>query len=127
MGLVCPKCSRSNMKIMSQIELPPDSRSDEVSLQIIKCTKCDFEGLAVYEESRRGSLEDESIHHRGYKVSKTLLREIKEKISNCPSPKNSNCKCMVHFELKKKDNLERTVIINELNDFESFEILCRSS
>jgi hypothetical protein len=126
MGLVCPKCSETNMKIVSQIQLPPDSRSDEVSVQILKCKKCNFKGLAVYEESRRGPLDDESIHHRVFNVSETLLREIKEKISLCPTPKKINCKCMTHFELKKKDNLGRTILINDLNDFESFEICFRT-
>jgi hypothetical protein len=125
MGLICPKCSDTNMKITSQIQLPPDSRSDEVSVQILKCKKCNFEGLAVYEESRRGSLNDESIHHRGYKVSKTLLKEAKEKITHCPTPKNSKCKCSTYIQLKKKNNLGRTMFINDLNHFESFEILFR--
>ena len=63
MAFVCPECHTSeSLRITRSLELPPDSRSDEITLQIIRCSSCRFAGVAVYEESRRGRLDDETRH-----------------------------------------------------------------
>ena len=95
------------LNITQSLELPADSRSDEITLQVVKCTRCGFETIAVYEESRRGSFGDESVDHRGYYVSESGLRKVKKKISQCPSPRNGRCKCHVHKQLGSKDKSGR--------------------
>lgn len=96
MTFICPTCSKDSLMIDSSIELPPDSRSDEISVQIVRCFECGFVGLAIYEESRRGSLDSETFHHQGYYVVDTLLNSIRETIESCPNPKKSRCKCYAH-------------------------------
>jgi len=73
MEFVCPKCLGASMKITSSIELPPDSRSDEITVQTLKCSKCGFAGLGIYEESRRRRLDSESFHHHGYHMDDSAL------------------------------------------------------
>jgi hypothetical protein len=91
------------MRITKKIELPPDSRSDEIMLQIVKCGRCRFEAIAVYEECRRGGFGYESVDHRGYYVSAADLKTVKIKISQCPNPSNGRCRCRVHKQLGSKD------------------------
>ena len=99
MVFICPSCLAASMEITSSIELPHDSRSDEISVQILKCLKCGFAGLGIYEESRRGRLNSESFQHRGYYVDDSVLDSIENMIKKCSKPKNSNCKCKIHRSL----------------------------
>jgi hypothetical protein len=69
------------MKISSKIKLPPDNRSDEIAVQILTCSKCNFQGIAVYEESRRGSFDYDSFSHQGYFVASDLLNDVKDVIN----------------------------------------------
>lgn len=104
MSFLCPECSTSrSLKITSKLELPSDRRSDEIALQIVKCSHCGFAGIAVYEESRRGSLDSESFDHTGYHVSVEDLKTLKRAIKQCPTPTNPRCKCPVHRTLGRKD------------------------
>jgi hypothetical protein len=96
MGLICPACSLDSLTITSKIELPPNERSDEVTLQLIECKKCGFQGVAVYEESRRGKIDSDTFSHRGYTVSSELLNKIKEMINHCPDQNNARCRCKTH-------------------------------
>ncbi len=106
MSFQCPECSSpGSLTITSKIELPQDSRSDEITLQVIQCGTCGFAGLAVYEESRRGSLDSDSFQHFGYHVDAADLQAVKEKIKRCPKPGNPRCQCSAHLELGKRDTL----------------------
>jgi hypothetical protein len=108
MGFLCPVCDRAgSLQITLRLELPPDSRSDEITLQIVRCPRCNFEGLAIYEESRRGGLGDESIDHRGYFVSQVDLKALKKQMRQCPKPGNSRCDCAAHQELGRTDKSGR--------------------
>jgi hypothetical protein len=103
MPLKCPSCSSSgSLHITSSIELPYDSRSDEITLQVLRCSRCGFEGIAVYEESRRGGFDDESFSHTAYRVPDADLRRLERIISSCPRPKNPRCKCSAHRRLGRK-------------------------
>jgi hypothetical protein len=102
MGFLCPDCNRDAINIVSSLELPADSRSDEITLQIITCEHCAFEGIAVYEESRRGALDSESYDHRGYHVPTDALRTLKRAIRQCPANKNRRCACKTHQTLGAK-------------------------
>ena len=105
MPFLCPECSapQRSLNIQSRIELPADSRSDEIALQIVVCSRCGFSGIAVYEESRRGALDDESFTHVGYRVSDEDVRKLRRMIRQCPEPRNRRCRCAVHRTLGRKD------------------------
>lgn len=99
MKFICPRCRGVSMKITSSIELPPDARSDEINLQILKCLKCGFDGIGVYEETRRGKLDSELVHHRGYYVDDSVLASLEKMIKQCPKPKKTSCLCKIHHFL----------------------------
>lgn len=103
MPFLCPECNHPQLNITNKIELGPDSRSDEIMLQIIKCFQCGFYGIAVYEESRRGSLNNESYSHFGFRVSPADLQALRELIKHCPEPDNRRCECFAHHTLNVKD------------------------
>ncbi|MDF1551370.1 MAG: hypothetical protein P1P88_26345 [Bacteroidales bacterium] len=75
-NFICPECKAKNLKITHSLVLGPDYQNDERLLQIIKCTKCGFEGIAIYEESKHGSLDNETWSHVGYKASKETLQQV---------------------------------------------------
>lgn len=108
MGFKCPECAAlQGLQIKASIELPPDSRSDEITLQIVECSRCDFEGIAVYEESRRGGLDSESFSHVGYRVTPQTVQELKRIILRCPQPRNPSCECFAHSRLGVKNDAGR--------------------
>jgi hypothetical protein len=113
------------LNIILRIELPPDNRSDEISVQILYCSNCEFKGLGIYEESRRGSMLRESINHRGIYLPKDLLETIHGKIQCCPEPHNPHCLCDSHNYFKIVDNY-RWNWLNTLNQCGVFEISLRS-
>lgn len=104
MSFRCPECSsHRSLKITLRIELPSDSRSDEIAVQIINCSQCNFAAIAVYEESRRGTMGTESYDHRGYRVSAADLQAVRQMIEQCPRPRDKRCRCATHRRLGKKD------------------------
>jgi hypothetical protein len=104
MAFFCPQCGRrGSLAISQRIELPPDSRSDEITVQVILCSDCQFSGLAVYEESRRGSFESDSWLHTGYFVAEKDLQTVRLAIQDCPDPDNARCNCSVHRSLGRVD------------------------
>lgn len=103
MSLICPACTSRTLEIESFLELPPDSRSDEITVQIIGCQRCGFAGVAVYEESRRGGLGQESVDHAGYQVDEDDLAALREKLASCPAPADPHCTCVVHREVGRQD------------------------
>ncbi len=108
MAFRCPACQGPrSLQIVSSLELPPDSRSDEITLQLIECSRCDFIGVAVYEESRRGALDDDSFDHVGYPVAPALWNRLWEMIERCPDPRNPRCTCPTHRLLGAQNALGR--------------------
>jgi len=121
---VCPKCSHhGSLKIVLSIELPPDSRSDEITLQIVECSDCRFAGIAVYEESRRGPLDSESFDHTGYYASRDKLRDLGKAIRSCPEPRNPRCQCPAHQTLGKTDASGRWNALRDLETAETFPLV----
>jgi hypothetical protein len=102
----CPEC-QGTLRITATMELPPDSRSDEIALQIVRCRDCGFAGVAVYEESRRGTLGSESVDHRGFRIGAADLSALRRQIRNCPQPGNPRCGCVAHQALGRKDSSGR--------------------
>ena len=107
MSLLCPKCTKRTLEIEAFLELPADSRSDEIAVQIIGCSNCNFAGLAVYEESRRGGLDREVVDHAGYLVDGDDLRRLREALAACPTPADPRCSCAAHRELGRQDSAGR--------------------
>lgn len=122
MKFVCPRCSGVSMKISLSIELPPDSHSDEIAVQILKCLKCGFAGLGVYEESRRGRLDSESVGHRGYYVDDVTLASIEKMIIECPTPKKFGCHREVHRLLGRTNEVGRLDLLKEISNKERFKL-----
>ncbi|MBC8503589.1 MAG: hypothetical protein ISR58_18365 [Anaerolineales bacterium] len=110
MSFTCPQCRSSNtLAIKNSIELPPDSRSDEIALQLVACSKgdCGFRGVAIYEESRRGALDSDHWDHTGYQVSNEDFETLKETLSQCPRATLPDCPCESHLELGAQSNSGR--------------------
>ena len=107
MFFVCPECSKITLKILSIIELPADNRSDEIRVQIIECMHCPFTGVAIYEESRRGSLDSDSWEHSGYSMESAYHQNLKNLIRDCPSPEYSGCDCATHQLLRETNQWGR--------------------
>jgi len=123
MPFLCPECSRhGSLRIALKIELPPDSRSDEITLQTVRCADCGFAGIAVYEESRRGALDTESFQHIGYQVAKSELRDLRKAIRSCPEPANGRCPCAAHQMLSKTDSSGRWSALDDLETTGTFAL-----
>ena len=92
----CPACSTRSLLILSALEVKPDSRWDEITLQTLGCTQCGFTGVAVYQESRRGALDAEIVHHDGYSVDLADRQRLERAIRHCPTPSDTRCTCFAH-------------------------------
>ncbi|HVG45555.1 MAG TPA: hypothetical protein VM890_12530 [Longimicrobium sp.] len=108
MPFACPECgSPGSLRITSSIELPPDSRSDEIALQLVACARCGFRAAAVYEESRRGGLDSEAVDHVGYRMTGEALDSLAARIGACPETRNRGCGCESHRRLGRTDDSGR--------------------
>jgi Zn ribbon nucleic-acid-binding protein len=103
MPFSCPACGAASLEITDAIELPGDSTWDEIALQLVACTRCGFQGAAVYQESRRGSLASEAVDHTGYRLPGETLEWLRELIAACPDPRNAACRCEAHVRLSQTD------------------------
>lgn len=115
MPFLCPACeAHKALRITASLELPPDSRSDEITLQIVECARCDFAGVAVYQESRRGALDSESVDHAGVRVGKEDLKALRKAIRQCPEPRNPRCTCETHRTLGHKNEYGRWDALDDI-------------
>lgn len=104
----CPNCySKGSLRIVQAITLPPDSRSDDILVQMVVCDACNFQGGAIYEESRRGAIDAESWVHTGYRINHLQLSVLKALMDGCNDPTNPRCRCQVHSLLGNKDRYGR--------------------
>jgi hypothetical protein len=87
---------------MAVLQFAADSRSDEINLQLLRCMRCGFRGVAVYEESRRGELGGERWEHTGYRMGGDELAVLAEAIRACPEPRNPQCRCPTHIILGRR-------------------------
>ena len=122
MTFICPRCCGISLKINSSIELPPENRSDEITVQTFRCSECGFAGLGIYEETRRGRLNSELVHHRCYYLEDSTLVSIEKMIRRCPKPKKSNCKCKSHLSFHKVDKYGRWNWFEKIPHKESFKL-----
>jgi len=104
MAFRCPQCySPASLEIECSIELPPDRQSDEISVQVIACSACGYQGLAVYSEGRGSVPESERWQHIGYWVSPDAVASVRAAIRACPDPHNRTCACASHTDLGSQD------------------------
>lgn len=124
MPFACPSSNRLNsLRVLLALELPPDSRSDEITLQVVECEACGFAAPAVYEESRRGAIDREQVHHNGYWVERALVDALAAALRACPQPWHSNCLCATHQALGRRDRNDRWIGIPEMVHSEAFEMV----
>ncbi len=101
MSLICPGCKKNTLKVVDSIEFLPDGFHDEISLQVIRCGECEFQGLSVYRESRRGAWDSESWINDGYIVNETDFQTVANAVRGCPDPSNRHCQCSTHLWLEQ--------------------------
>lgn len=100
----CPQClTLDSLDIRLSIELPPDRQTDEISLQVVECSTCNFRGLATYIEQRGSFPGAESWKHIGYWVSPDAVESVSAAIRSCPNTHNPKCECLAHTALGQKD------------------------
>ena len=110
------------MEIVQSLELPPDSRSDEITLQLLECRQCGFRGLAVYEESRRGPFDSESWEHAGWHVPPAQWEWISGLMLACPHPENPRCGCHTHKKLGLVDYNGRWCGLDQIEYTDEFAL-----
>jgi len=103
MPLVCPTCKAPALDVPLFLEFPPDGGSDEVTLQTVSCERCGFAGVGLYEESRRGPLGRESVHHVGWHLTRAEMEKLSALMRTCSDPGNLRCQCTAHLVLGKRD------------------------
>jgi hypothetical protein len=124
MSFQCPQCEQHFvLHVTDRIELPPDSRSDEISLQIVKCQTCGFSALAVFEESRRGALFPGTVNHTGYHVADAVLQQVSALLRACPDPRNPQCNCDSHRTLRIQNASGRWAWLDQVKLGEPFELV----
>ena len=123
--IICPTCSSDSLNIVSSIELPSDSRSDEISVQLTECSRCGFTGLAIYEESRRGALNKESVTHRGYFVNPAHRAAIQQIINQCPDHRNPRCQCQAHRTLGRVNTRGRWIGLDGMLGVRTYDIILK--
>ena len=106
-GYVCPECGAGELKIAAALELPADSMSDEITVQVAACGSCGVRAAAVYEESRRGRLDSDCWIHAGYLIPADRAAELLALIQSCPRPANASCTCPAHAALGTTDETGR--------------------
>jgi len=105
MAFICPNCNiPDGLKITFSMELPSDSRSDEIAVQLVECDRCRFQGAAIYTESRRGRPDSESVEHTGYRVGQRGLKSLGDTLKKCPRPDRARCRCPSHRALNWRND-----------------------
>jgi len=123
MSFKCPQCSTNKtLRIVTSIELASDARSDEITLQIVYCSSCKFEALAVYEESRRYSLSCDAVDHYCYPAALNTIQATRALIHHCPDPKDAGCQCASHVELNQRDSSGRWITPGFENGMERYRL-----
>ena len=102
MEFKCPACEKNSLQGEMGMELPPSGDSDEVGVATVKCENCGFRGIAVYEESRRGSLAGLTRSFL-YELSEKDLQFIESGIRVCPDRGNKRCQCETHLAWARLD------------------------
>ena len=106
-GYRCPECGAAELRVIASLEVGADSRSDEITVQVAECGACGLLAAAVYEESRRGSLDSEAWDHDGYRMPADRAAELLRLVQSCPRPRDASCTCPAHTALGVTDETGR--------------------
>jgi len=90
-GFCCPECGEASLAITKAIELHPDARWNEITLQLLWCRGCDFEGVGVYKENNWGA--SEVVERHGYRTPISTRVRLSELIEQCPKRSDRRCEC----------------------------------
>lgn len=90
-GFRCPECGEADLKITKAIELRPDARWSEITLQLVSCQSCNFEAIGVYKENNWGA--SEIVDHNGYRAPPSTRTRVSALIDACPQRSVRNCDC----------------------------------
>ncbi|MEM7010112.1 MAG: hypothetical protein AAF585_01410 [Verrucomicrobiota bacterium] len=101
MAFCCPECNQPSLEITQRIELRADAKWDEIAVQLLRCSACDFEAIATYQENRWGATE--IVHHFGFRTSPKLRQQLRDLIDSCKTPDDKNCECASCRELNLTD------------------------
>lgn len=99
MAFVCPNCTKSALEIELGIELQANDNWDENTFQLATCRHCGLRAAALYQESRRGNLEEEAWQHFGVVITPETYRLLAERLGACPAPGDYRCLCAAHRTL----------------------------
>jgi len=88
----CPECGEASLRITKAIELRPDARWSEITLQLLRCETCDFDGIGVYKENNWGS--SEIVEYRSYRAPVSVRSRLSELIEACPKRSDRRCECL---------------------------------
>ena len=122
----CPQCSECTLKITAHLEIPPERDWDEITLQVVDCSRCGLGAVAVYHESRRGSFETENWQHNGYRIDPHDVDRLMEILSHCPRPHDSSCLCSAHLEFGMTNKKLQWEGISKIALLEHFQLeICR--
>jgi hypothetical protein len=103
MSFKCPSCDAAKLEISFSLELPPQGDDHEITLQTLKCVGCGFHGVAVYRESRHGSLDSESWSHDGYPIEDEAMEHLYKALLICPNPRDRRCPCSTHVSFAQQN------------------------
>jgi hypothetical protein len=72
------------VRITKRVDLGSDETFDEIAMQILSGDDDVAVGIATYEESRRGRMDDELWHHTAYFLDQSLLEKAVGLLSTAP-------------------------------------------
>lgn len=109
-GFTCPSCTNpAGLLVDVAMSLRADSRSDEILVQLLRCSLCGFDALAAYEESRRGPLGADHFSHTGYPIDSATAASWRIDFSTCPDLNDIQCHCTAHAEVGRQTEAGRWV------------------
>lgn len=95
----CVKCRHDTLDVIFEMKLPPDKDWEVRSLQMTMCSRCRFQGLAVYKEKRQIHRGKERLlkEHTGYWILPSP--QVSEQVglwNQCQYWLNPYCPCATH-------------------------------
>ncbi|GEM_PF-976297 len=118
MPFECPQCQvKNSLQILTTLELGPAAGADETMIQLTECSHCEFQALAIYQESRGGALEGEAFSHQGYPLAKEQFQLLTDLFRVCPDGFKRMCGCQAHQELARHAALQDWVAFSQKNPF----------
>ena len=100
-GWICPDCcGTGTLTSSATIELTPDDLWDEICLNLVACSACEFRGAILGLKSPgHGDLGEDTGDMTSYRLGPASWEAICAVIYSCPSPNRRMCKCQAHQEL----------------------------